>query len=332
MNSIKTANRIHTLDYLRGFALLGILLVNILPLLSVQITVSLTADASYWKFLYLFVEGRFYTIFSFLFGVSFYLFITRANSRRKNSTVLFLRRILVMFLMGLIHFSFQPGEALTVYAVCGLLVLPFYKVKKETNLMVGLTLLIGLSVLAIKPLLPIPLILLGLTAGQYQLFEDLASKKKQVAFFTGMMGVLSVIGLVYQYQQASFENYTFYHIGIMIGPAVSAFYVGMLILLLNIPVIQRILTPLKAYGRMALTNYLLQTALILIIGAMLDVFGQITYMETLYVCAVIYGIQLAFSSLWLRYFQFGPFEWIWRGLTYLEMPPLVKKETRKDAK
>jgi uncharacterized membrane protein YeiB len=290
----------------------------------------LSGEEAYWRFLYLFVEGRFYTIFSFLFGVSFYLFIKRANARSKNGTVLFLRRILVMFFIGLVHFSFHPGEALTVYAVCGLLALPFFKVKKETNLIIGLTLLIGLSVLAIKPLLPFPLILLGLTAGQYQLFEDLARKKKQVALFTGMMGVVTVIGLVFQYQQASFKNYTFYHIGIMIGPAVSAFYAGTLILLLNIPVIRRVLIPLKAYGRMALTNYLLQTVLILIIGAMLDKFGQITYIQTLYVCAVIYGIQLVFSSLWLRYFQFGPIEWLWRGLTYLELPPLVKKEIRKD--
>lgn len=331
MNSIEPPNRIHQLDYLRGFALMGIILVNILPLLQAEPPAANSADSAYWRVLYLFVEGRFYTIFSFLFGVGFYIFITRANARNKNGTGLFLRRILVMFLIGLVHFSFHPGEALTVYAVCGLLILPFFKVKKETNLIIGLTLLIGFSILAIKPLLPLPLILLGLTAGQYQLFEQIVYKKKQVGLFTGILGAVSIAGLAFQNQQASHDPYTFYHIGIMIGPAVSAFYAGLLILLLNIHVIQRLLTPLKAFGRMALTNYLFQTVLIYLAGNMFDLFAQVTYLHTLYVCLGIYGIQLVFSVLWLRYFQFGPFEWLWRVLTYLELQPLIKNETKKDA-
>jgi uncharacterized membrane protein YeiB len=329
--------RIEALDFLRGFALLGIILVNILPLLHIGLPVT-EAEASYWKFLYLFIEGRFFTIFSFLFGVGFYLFINKANRKGRNGLLLFLRRILVMFLIGLIHFRFHPGEALTVYAISGFLVLPFYRLKKETNLIIALSLLAGFSWMAIKPLLPIALILLGFSAGQFRLFENLAAKRKPVAIFTVVMGVLSLLAIVYQNSLApalgnggvpGMDFYPFFHTGIMVGPVVSAFYAGSLILLIQLPLFNKLLSPLKHYGRMALTNYLAQTVLILAAG---HFFGMLSLIESLFVCLAIYALQLLFSWTWLRYFLYGPLEWLWRAATYLELPPLRRKpvsETQK---
>ncbi|MGQ0421317.1 DUF418 domain-containing protein, partial [Bacillus sp. HC-Mk] len=156
-------------------------------------------DASYQRFLYLFVEGRFFSIFSFLFGVGFYIFITRAIAKGKNGYVLFFRRVVALFIFGLIHYMFQPGEALALYAICGLIVLPFYKAKKQVNLVIGLILTIAFSVMGVKELLPLGLILLGLAAGQYRVFENLSKNIKQVAIFTGIMFVLSVAAVWYQY-------------------------------------------------------------------------------------------------------------------------------------
>ncbi|MGM0902669.1 MAG: DUF418 domain-containing protein [Bacillota bacterium] len=336
MNPVDTTNRIDELDYLRGFALLGIILINIVFLLSANMPAPNTQDAVYWKFLYLFVEGRFYTIFSFLFGVGFYLFISRANAKGKNGTILFLRRLLVMFSFGLLHSMYHPGEALSVYAVCGLLILPLYKLKKELNLVIGLILLFAFSWVAIKPLLPIALILLGLTAGQYRLFENIVEKRKQLNWFTSIFFLFTVIALYYQAKQAplpsregSLELYWFYHVGIMIGPIVSAFYVGLLLVLLQIQIMKKLLTPLKYYGRMALTNYIFQTVFILIANSLLGLHSQLTFLQTLKICFGIYIIQLAFSMIWLHYFRFGPLEWIWRMATYLKVPPLWKKDKAK---
>nr|MBR9646739.1 hypothetical protein [Streptococcus sp. 11-4097] len=78
-------------------------------------------------------------------------------------------------------------------AICGLVVLPFYKAKKEVNVVIGLILTIAFSIMATKELLPLGLILLGLAAGQYKVFENLSAKIKQVAIFTGVMFVLSVV-------------------------------------------------------------------------------------------------------------------------------------------
>ncbi|MGN4444590.1 DUF418 domain-containing protein [Bacillus cereus group sp. MYBK79-1] len=335
-----TNKRIDELDYIRGFALLGIILVNILALLHIKIPEPNTVDASYQRFLYLFVEGRFFSIFSFLFGVGFYIFISRAIAKGKNGYVLFLRRIVALFIFGYIHQMFQPGEALTLYAICGLIVLPFYKVKKEVNLVIGLILTIAFSVIAAKEFLPLGLILLGLAAGQYKVFENLSAKINKIAIFTGVMLVLSVIGLWYQYEHVPANPFInmiieaddekiaaashFLKIGVAVGPIISAFYVGALILLLQLKPVQTLLAPLKYYGRMALTNYIGQTAMILIAGSVFNFAGNLTYMQTLYVCIAIYAIQIVFSVIWMKIFKMGPLEWIWRVITYWTVTPLKK--------
>lgn len=333
--------RIEELDYIRGFALLGIILVNILALLQIGIPEPHTIDASYQRFLFLFVEGRFYSIFSFLFGVGFYIFLTRARSKKQNGYVLFIRRIVILFVFGMVHMFFQPGEALAVYAVCGLLVLPFFKVNKHVNLAIGMMLLVVFAVMGEKLLLTFPLILLGLVCGQYRIFENLGEKRR-FFIFTASALICSGFALYTQYQLVPYEPFfsmivideegpidavsKFLRAGIMVGPVLSAFYVGLLLLLLQSKVIKLVLSPLKHYGRMALTNYVGQTALILLAGRVFNLSANLSYMGTLYICIVICAIQMVFSMIWLRYFKMGPLEWIWRVITYWTIIPLVKEK------
>ena len=84
------------------------------------------------------------------------------------------------------------------------------------------------------------------------------------------------------------------------------------------------LAPLKYYGRMALTNYIGQTAMILIAGSVFNFVENLTYMQTLYVCIAIYTIQIVFSVIWMKIFKMGPLEWIWRVITYWTVTPLKK--------
>jgi uncharacterized membrane protein YeiB len=337
MSAIGENERIDVLDYLRGFALLGIILVNSGTLLAANPPAAGTSDAAYWKFLYLFIEGRFYTIFTFLFGIGFSLFINRANSKGKKGQVLFVRRLMVLFLFGLVHMQFHPGEALTLYSVAGLILLPFYKVNRTVNLLFGIVMLVVLGLFAAKIVMVIPLMLLGIAAGQYHVFERISHHLKATAVFTVIMLVLGLGGIIFQYQSApivigntadeaiSVPLHQFISIGITIGPVVSAFYVGSMIMLIQIPFFRRLFAPLKSYGRMAFTNYLGQTVLILVAGKVFQLQSHISYFQTLYVCLIIYVIQLIYSTLWLRYFNFGPLEWVWRALTYLELPPMRKR-------
>ena len=333
MNPIEANHRIDILDYLRGFALLGIILVNILPLLSVKTPAPHTINAEYQQFLYLFVEGRFYTIFSFLFGVGFYLFISRANEKGRNGTGMFLRRMIVLLLFGIVHARFHPGEALSVYAICGLILMPFYKAPKAVNLAFGMLMLIIFSFYSIKIIMPIPLMLLGISAGQYRVFERIPHKKiKTVAVFTGITSVLSAFCLIYQYQFVPAVPFVsgekianrFLHIGITLGPIISVSYVGLMIVFLRCPFFHIILSPLKSYGRMAFTNYISQTVLILLAGNWFHLFHAVTYIQSLFLCVCIYVFQLLFSAIWLRFFRLGPLEWVWRMATYRQVLPLKR--------
>ncbi|MFB0832645.1 DUF418 domain-containing protein [Brevibacillus laterosporus] len=341
MNQLQSYKRIDTLDYLRGFALLGIVLMNIIAILDIGIPKMNTGDASYQSFLFLFVESKFITIFSFLFGVGFYLFITKANAKGNNGYILFLRRILALFGIGCIHGIFLNGEVLKEYAIFGIILLLFYKMKKQVNLIIGIVGLIIACTFSIKELVTLPLMLIGLAAGQYRIFENISERRKQVTIFTVIMLLLGMAGVLYQYTQVPSSPFApivvsgiddpeteqvnhFLSIGIMIGPIISSVYVGVLILFLQSRFAQTLLHPLKFYGRMALTNYLGQTFILLAIGHIFHLFNQITYLQSLLLCVVIYVIQILFSVMWMRFFTMGPMEWAWRVITYWKVPPLLK--------
>ena len=92
------------------------------------------------------------------------------------------------------------------------------------------------------------------------------------------------------------------------------------------PWLQRWLAPA---GRMALTNYLLQSAFgtLLFYNYGLGLWGRIGRAEGLAYAFAFFVLQLVLSRAWLAYFRFGPFEWLWRALTYLHLPPMRREAT-----
>jgi uncharacterized protein len=79
-----------------------------------------------------------------------------------------------------------------------------------------------------------------------------------------------------------------------------------------------------AVGQMALTNYLTQSliCLLLFTGAGLALYGQFARHELYYIVVAIWVVQLIWSPLWLRHFRYGPAEWLWRSATYWRWQPL----------
>ncbi|NLG76985.1 MAG: DUF418 domain-containing protein, partial [Xanthomonadaceae bacterium] len=73
-----------------------------------------------------------------------------------------------------------------------------------------------------------------------------------------------------------------------------------------------------AVGRMALTNYLSHSVICLFVftGAGLALYGQLERYQLYYIVLAVWVAQLVWSPLWLKYFSFGPAEWLWRKLTY----------------
>jgi len=107
------------------------------------------------------------------------------------------------------------------------------------------------------------------------------------------------------------------------GPVLSLGYAAALALLVQAPAWRRRLAPLAAAGRLALSNYLLQSLVCTLIfyGYGLGLFGQVGAAAGLLLTVVIYLLQLPLSVWWLRHFQFGPAEWLWRSLTYGRWQP-----------
>jgi uncharacterized protein len=81
---------------------------------------------------------------------------------------------------------------------------------------------------------------------------------------------------------------------------------------------QKMLAVFAPVGRMALTNYLLQTVIcvLLFYGYGFGLFGKFGALVSTLIALAIFAVQIVLSSLWLKYFRYGPMEWIWRQLTY----------------
>ena len=93
----------------------------------------------------------------------------------------------------------------------------------------------------------------------------------------------------------------------------------------------RVLGLLSPYGRMGLTNYLMQS----VIGSILFgmwAFGKTFFAfgatELLLLGLVVYVTQIVLSTFWLRYFKYGPIEWFWRSATYFKIQPMLKKRDK----
>lgn len=86
---------------------------------------------------------------------------------------------------------------------------------------------------------------------------------------------------------------------------------------------------LGAVGRMALTNYVMQSIIctLFFFGYGLNFYATFRYHEIFYVVFAIWILQFWLSSIWLNYFQFGPLEWLWRTLTYRKIQPMRKNRT-----
>src|SRR6185503_12416273 len=128
-----TTERMTVLDAIRGVAVLGILLINIDALSGYGFTPdaahtlfrSPAADEVTWFLLAVFIEGKFYSLFSFLFGVGFAVFVQRAAARGGDAPRLFRRRLVGLLVIGLVHtLLIWFGDILVTYALLGFALVP----------------------------------------------------------------------------------------------------------------------------------------------------------------------------------------------------------------
>lgn len=109
-------------------------------------------------------------------------------------------------------------------------------------------------------------------------------------------------------------------------------HIGLIMLLCKLPILKWLKSALSAVGKMALTNYVMHSvfAMFIFTGAGLGLFGTFQRHELLYIVFSIWIFQLIASPIWLKYYYFGPLEWLWRNLSYQKIHPIKKEKTVDD--
>ncbi|MGO0690441.1 DUF418 domain-containing protein [Bacillus paralicheniformis] len=132
---VSLRERVHFLDIVRGFALLGVIIVNYFLIVDSVKGFEMTSDDVLHNLVSWFAEGKFVTLFSFLFGVGFMIFMDRAAQKVDSPNKLFARRLSILLGFGILHITFVwVGDILAFYAVSGFLLLAFYKRTAKTVL------------------------------------------------------------------------------------------------------------------------------------------------------------------------------------------------------
>ena len=358
--------RIVALDVLRGFAMFGVLIAycvwNLGTLPSDRYG---PLDRTLEQALAFAVDGKFYTILAFLFGLGFQLQLGHWDDQQAMR--LYLRRLAVLAGIGLVHGALlRNGDILLPYALTGFLLAPFRHASNRVVLFAAfLMLLYPLVAYAVweAAALPIPqrpetegmshlpgnlawlgywyrtailewpanltLFLLGFHAGRSRIIArlsarpDLAWRILLAGALAGAVLFLTRDGLLREAPLRGWPGlqafagrllFTFH------AWALAAAYGAALLLALRPPRTGFWSEPLAAVGRMALTNYLLQAALIVPICIAFDLFDRFSPSRGLLLALPVFLLQLAFSKAWLERFEFGPAEWLWRLLTYGRLP------------
>jgi len=106
-------------------------------------------------------------------------------------------------------------------------------------------------------------------------------------------------------------------------------FFGLIMLLYKSGWFKWLFSLMRPVGQMAFTNYLMQslTMGLFFYGIGFGMFGKLQRYELYYVVGVVWVVEIIWSHIWLRYFNFGPMEWLWRSLTYWKRPPFKKTVT-----
>jgi len=119
------------------------------------------------------------------------------------------------------------------------------------------------------------------------------------------------------------KSYITYDLG-RIGMAIG--HIGLIMIFAKLPILSWLKTRIAAVGKMALTNYIMHSLICMVIftGVGFGMFGKLQRYELYYVVFAVWIFQLIISPIWLKYFHFGPIEWLWRRLSYQYKPPFKK--------
>jgi uncharacterized protein len=386
--------RVKVLDVLRGFALAGILIINAMSILAVKgstpaFTVDIPlADRTLQDLILFFVESKFFTLFSLLFGIGFAIQIQSAEKQGNAFLPRISRRMAGLLLFGLLHILLLwDGDILVIYAITGTLLILFRKTaySRIRKWVISLLAVPGVLVLAIltytliarlsasgaetfsksdaslakefantdatqkllqngfiegiaerihtylelSPLLfsriptVLAMFLIGLYLGRSNFIRQLPENieiLKRVRFWGLTIG-FSLMFLIVggtKFLPTVSALIAIVEDQYLAGPILCLGYASALTLAFLKNPQRKVYGFFSKVGRMALTNYLTQSLVLtfLAYGWGLGLALQLNGFQVLGISFLLYVAQVILSGLWLSKFKYGPFEWVWRCITY----------------
>jgi len=177
------------------------------------------------------------------------------------------------------------------------------------------------------------LFLLGLYVGRRRIFEEPSAHRAAMVkmaiwgFSIGIPATLGVMVMRMSFSPAHFETLPGLPILMTVADQISTLpfafaYIAGATLLLEIPPWRRLLSAFAPVGRTALTNYIAQTVICLVLYIGLGLMADGGWAVGLLLACVIFAGQMALSAWWLRRYRFGPLEWLWRCGTYGRLQPM----------
>lgn len=393
--------RLRSLDVLRGFAVLGILVMNIQSFSMISAAyINPTAygdlsGANLWVWIvsHVLAADKFMSIFSILFGAGIALMAERIEAAGGKPGRVHYRRMFWLLLFGLVHaYLIWYGDILVAYSLCGMLAYLFRRLS-PVKLVVAASLFFVVPALlnamgtysirywppesytqTLRSWLPPPevvnreldamrsewlgqmpsrmfgaiflqtflflfqmfwrvmaMMLLGMALYKWRVL----SAARNRAFYWRLLSLALVPGLLivaagvqlnfaagWKMDYSMFLGYVPNYVG-SVGVALG--YIALVMLAVAGGWVQRLQELLAGVGRMAFSNYILMSILAMFIfyGNGLGLYGSVDRVQQALLVLAIWAVVLVATRIWLSKFRYGPLEWLWRTLTYLNRQPLV---------
>jgi uncharacterized protein len=397
---ISLSERIVFIDVLRGMALFGILAANMRAFFApldcydrIGLLFHGRADVLAQAFIDTLIQGKFVTIFSFLFGMGFAIQMSRAEARGARFLGFYPRRLLALALFGVIHgLLIWAGDILLTYALSGAILLLFRKRQQKTLLwwagsLFSLPIVVSAVFLTIyfsrfrphwmepKPpdmkklyaviniyahgtirqiyaqnwvewkqslptelfaLYAVGLFLLGMwvwRTGIVQRLDEYRPVLQRVCAWCIPVGLVinTYVAVMKVLVPPGIVSVWAWSAGVLWLPGshiLSAGYASGLALIFLHKDWRRVLLPFAAVGRMALTDYLMQSVLctLFFYHYTTGLYGRVGPAMGLVPTVILFAAQVGFSNWWLKRYRFGPMEWLWRGMTYGKLPSMYHEE------
>jgi uncharacterized protein len=385
--AIAPVDRISPIDTLRGVALFGVLIVNLVKEFRVSMFAQFKpagaeSPSDQWldSFVSYGLEMKSFALFSLLFGIGLGIQFDRLADRERPLYWL-LRRLTVLLGFGLVHLLFiWNGDILTEYALAGMLVLPLLREDKGTLAICSVGLfafyvfmpawhlpiywpdaatfarlvesandiysrgtlaqVIAHSHSELKAILSLhalvfprtlALFLLGVCIWRSGLPQNLPNYRRGLCIF-GLAATALGISLMLAVAKNVFSNAPLFGAYMTnLAPTVQALgYAALISVAVQLPYLGRVLRVFAPLGRMAFTNYIVQSLVFACIffGYGLGQFGRMSVSAALVLGISVYVAQMIASALWLHWFRFGPLEWLWRSLMYGRKQSLWKSDSQ----